>query len=184
MRPGVEVDSRAAASWKIAGVAFILAAGSALHFAYEWSGGFPLVAPFAAVNESVWEHLKLAFWPSVAWALIERRPLLGRVNNFLLAEGLSIPLTPLLIVAFFYGYTSVLGHHLLILDITAFVVAVILGQSLSYRILTGDERNPAANRFAPLLVVVFAILLVVFTFLPPHFGLFRDGLSGTYGIPC
>jgi hypothetical protein len=183
MRPGIEVDRRAAASWEIAGAVFILAAGSALHFAYEWSGGFPLVALFAAVNESVWEHLKLAFWPAVLWAAVERNPLRGRVNNFPLAKGLSIMLMPLAIVALFYGYTTLLGHHVLVLDIATFVVAVILGQWLSCRLLTGDERSPAANRLAPVPVVVFAILLVVFTFLTPNVELFRDGLSGTYGIP-
>ena len=177
------MDKRAAASWEVAGAVFILAVGSALHFAYEWSGGFPLVAPFAAVNESVWEHLKMAFWPAVAWALLERRLLPGRTNNFPLAKGLSIVLMPLTVVALFYSYTTLLGHHVLVLDIATFVVAIILGQWLSYRLSTGDERSPAANRLAPVLVVVFAILLVVFTFLTPHVELFRDGLSGTYGIP-
>lgn len=183
MRPGVEVDRFAAAAWEIAGAVFILAVGSALHFAYEWSGEFPLVAPFAAVNESVWEHLKLAFWPAVTWALVERRPLLGRTNNFPLAKALSITLMPLTIVALFYGYTTLLGYNVLAIDIATFVVAVILGQWLSYHLLTGDERSPATNRLAPVPVVMSAILLVVFTFLPPHIELFREGLSGTYGIP-
>ena len=142
----------------------------------------PLVAPFAAVNESVWEHLKLAFWPALVWAYIERRPLLGRVNNFLLAKGLSITLMPLLIIVFFYGYTSVLGDNLLVLDMSTFVAAVILCQWLSYHLLTSGERSPAANLSAAMLVVAFAILFVIFTFVAPHVGLFRDGPSGMYGI--
>ncbi len=37
-------------------------AGSALHFLYDlWPN--PLTAVFAPVNESVWEHLKLLYWP-------------------------------------------------------------------------------------------------------------------------
>ena len=48
-------------------LAFLLTAlaGTALHFAYDWCLS-PLVGLFAPVNESVWEHLKLLFWPFLA----------------------------------------------------------------------------------------------------------------------
>ena len=62
MRPGVDLDKRGTSVWEVSGVLFILAIGSALHFVFEWTGEFTLVAPFVPVNESVWEHLKMAFW--------------------------------------------------------------------------------------------------------------------------
>ena len=37
-------------------------AGTALHFLHSWLPN-PLTALFAPVNESVWEQLKLLFWP-------------------------------------------------------------------------------------------------------------------------
>ena len=44
-------------------------AGSALHFLYDlWPN--PLTAVFAPVNESVWEHLKLLYWPFLAAAFV------------------------------------------------------------------------------------------------------------------
>jgi hypothetical protein len=46
---------------ELIGVAFIAFLGTALHFTYELSGRNIMVAPFSAVNESVWEHLKLVF---------------------------------------------------------------------------------------------------------------------------
>ncbi len=183
MRPGVDVDSRSAAAWEGVGVLFILGMGSLLHFLFAWSGNSPLAAPFAAVNESVWEHLKMAFWPAVAWALLERRPLRSRINNFALAKATGIILMPLLIMGLFYGYTAILGENVLFLDITTFVVAVCAGQYVSYKLLTGDERSPALNRIAPLVVVVVGVLFVVFTFSPPETALFRDSLTGGYGIP-
>ena len=36
--------------------------GTGLHFLYDWMP-FQLVGMIAPVNESVWEHLKLLFWP-------------------------------------------------------------------------------------------------------------------------
>ncbi|MEM4188473.1 MAG: DUF6512 family protein, partial [Candidatus Hadarchaeum sp.] len=50
--------------WTIAGTFFIIFFGSFLHFAFELSGNFRPLALIAAVNESTWEHLKLAFWPA------------------------------------------------------------------------------------------------------------------------
>lgn len=54
-------------------IAFLVAAaaGSALHFFYEVLPN-PLTALISPVNESVWEHLKLLFWPTLcaAWVLL------------------------------------------------------------------------------------------------------------------
>ena len=49
--------------WEIAGFVVTGAAGPLLHFAYAWSGENSLIAAFAAVNESTWEHMKLLFVP-------------------------------------------------------------------------------------------------------------------------
>ena len=182
MRPGVDLDKRGAATWELFGGLFILVFGSSLHFVFEWTGEFLPIAPFVPVNEAVWEHLKMAFWPALIWALIERGPLRGRVNNFMLAKSVGILLMPLTIASVFYSYTAILGHHLLALDAGSFVVAVILGQYVSYMLLTGDERSAATNRVMPSLVVLVAVLFIVFTFAPPHVGLFMDGPSGGYGI--
>lgn len=35
----------------------VVTLGSLLHFAWSWSGRSPIVAVFAATNESTWEHL-------------------------------------------------------------------------------------------------------------------------------
>ena len=183
MRSGVDADTRAAATWEGLGVIFILGIGAVLHSLFDWSGNSPLIAPFAAVNESVWEHLKIAFWPALIWAMLQRGPLNRRINNFALAKATSILLMLLLIVALYYGYTGILGEHVLFLDITIFVVAVVAGQYVSYRLLVGDERSPALNTVAPLIIIVLAILFVVFTFSPPQSVLFQDIATGQFGIP-
>jgi len=176
-------DSRGRSRGRSWGSFFILGIGAVLHFVFAWSGNSPLVAPFAAVNESVWEHLKLAFWPALVWTLLERAPLKTRVNNFWLARALGTLLMPVLIVALFYFYVFLLGEHVLFLDITIFVLAVFAGQYVSYRLFTGDERSPLANLVAPAIIVALAVLFVVFTFFPPEATIFRDGPTGTYGIP-
>jgi hypothetical protein len=183
MRPGADIDRRGALRWEIAGFFFIVGLGTALHFVFDWSRGFLLLAPFAAVNESIWEHLKLAFWPALVWALCENGPLHGRISNFRLAKTAGIALMPLAITALFYAYSTVLGRNVFALAIATFVIAVAAGQYVSCRIMTADEMNPYLNRIAPGLIILLAVLFIVFTFLPPEVGLFRDSATGAFGIP-
>ena len=60
--------------YEVVGTLFIIFLGSAFHFTYELSGRVAVIGAFSAVNESVWEHLKLPFWPSLLWMLIEIYP--------------------------------------------------------------------------------------------------------------
>ena len=49
---------------------FAIIAGTLLHFTYEWSGNNPIVGIFSSINESTWEHLKLAFYPMFISSII------------------------------------------------------------------------------------------------------------------
>ena len=68
-------------------------AGTGLHFAYGICPE-PLVGLFAPVNESVWEHLKLLFWPFLAagFALTRREEDQAAAWSGLLLAELVMPL--------------------------------------------------------------------------------------------
>jgi len=168
--------------WELGGIAFIVVLGSVLHFAFEWSGRAIPIAPIAAVNESVWEHLKLGFWPALVYAGLEYSRFGRSANNFSLARTLGICLIPITIVALYYAYTAILGHGFLQVDIAIFVVAVIVGQLVSYRLLMASPLPERLNRFAPIALAVLGILFVLFTFYTPQLALFRDSVTGGYGI--
>ena len=59
------------AKWEWIGFLFTAAAGVAGHFLYDWSGRSAIVAAFAAVNESTWEHMKLLFVPVFLFTMLE-----------------------------------------------------------------------------------------------------------------
>ncbi len=168
--------------WELGGIIFIVVLGLLLHFAFAWSGRWTPIAPIAAVNESVWEHLKLGFWPALAYAVLEYSRFRKSAHNFSLAKTLGIYLIPITIVVLYYSYTAILGRGLLIVDIVIFVEAVIVGQLVSYILLTTSPLPERLNRFAPVALVVLGILFVLFTFHPPQLPLFRDFATGVYGI--
>ena len=51
------------------GILFVLVAGTLAHFLYDWTGRNPVAGLFAPVSESIWEHMKLVFFPSVLYSL-------------------------------------------------------------------------------------------------------------------
>jgi len=168
--------------YELLGMVFIIVLGSLLHFTFELSGHQPVVGVFSAVNESVWEHLKLGFWPALVYAVIEYRYLKESTSNFFLAKTVGIYLIPVVIPILFYSYTAVLGQSVLVIDILTFVIAVIVGQLASYRLLTYRRLSENVNRISLLALVLLAVAFVLFTFYPPHLDIFRDPVTGEYGI--
>ena len=66
----------------IIGAVFTIITGTLLHFVYEWSGESLFVGIFSPINESVWEHLKLLFFPMSVWILIGYF-IFGKTENYL-----------------------------------------------------------------------------------------------------
>ena len=157
------------------GVPFIFIIGSLLHFAYDL---FPsiIVSIFAPINESIWEHTKLIFYPTVLWYflyffLATKDELLVKSKWFtscVVSVITGIILVPLL----FYFYTSAFGTESLVIDILIFFIAVLAGQLTAmhfYRYSKGLKTIWSLN----ILLIVFAIY-IIFTFTPPSLPLFTD----------
>ena len=169
--------------WHIAGVLFIIISGTFLHFVYEWTGRWMPLALVAAVNESTWEHCKLAFWPAVIFSVIEYFCIKKKVNNFFPARFTAILLMPLFITGIFYGYTFILGHHYLAIDIGLFVFAVMAGEAASYNIMKQKQLKSAYTYIAVIGLAVLITLFSLCTYFPPRLFIFEEVKSGKYGIP-
>jgi len=169
--------------WEVSGILFVFLLGALLHFLFEWSGESRVVGLFASVNESVWEHFKQGFWPMCIYGAIEYKFLRGRINNFLMAKAVAVYLIPTITGLVFYSYTAIIGKEILIVDILIFLVAIIIGQLTSYKIMTSARLPKYTNFISPIFIILLALVLMVFTFYPPHLPIFLDGNTGTYGIP-
>jgi hypothetical protein len=167
--------------WELFGLVFIVITGGALHFVFDLSGGWRPLALIAAVNESVWEHLKLGFWPAFVCFLVEYRYLKRSSNNFLFGKSMGIFLIPVAITALFYTYT-VFVEDMLAADLIIFVVAIICGQLLSYRLLVASALPSWLNRLGLVLLILLTIAFGTLTYYAPHMPIFRDPVTGGYGI--
>lgn len=169
--------------FQIFSVIFTWILGTILHFLYEWSGDNKIIASFSAVNESTWEHLKLVFFPMLITTIVGFL-VIGKDNKkFWCAKTIGIILAMSFIIVFFYTYTGIIGTNFAILDIGSFFVAVILGEYVAYKIMTNEEYKLKCNkRIAVIGLICILLCFIIFTYLPPHIGLFKDPISNGYGI--
>lgn len=165
---------------QIIAIVFTIIVGTLLHFLYEWTGKNSFVALFSAVNESTWEHLKLAFFPMVMAAIVEYF-FIDTKENYIKSKFIGIITTLMFIVVFFYTYTGIIGKNFLIMDILTFIVGVILGEYVVYK----NMINNKASSNQAIYVIVIAILTILFglfTYNPPKINLFKDPVDNSYGI--
>lgn len=154
-------------------VAFVVAtlAGAGLHFVFELLPN-GLTAIFSPVSESLWEHLKIIFWPYLFAALI----LTQKGENGCRAPWmLSLLLICGLMLVAGYIYHVLLSGDSLAVDIGIYVICMALGF-----VLPGILADPLNGRFGELfsfLVATLALFILIFSFLPPDNILFMD-LSG------
>jgi hypothetical protein len=173
-------------AWEIGGFFFITLVGSAFHFTYELSNfSNPIVGFFSAVNESIWEHLKMVFWPGVMFALVEYIFVRKDTKNFLTAKTASLLVMPLLVATGWYIYTAFTQRSIFQIDMLLFFLAVLTGQATSYRLLTMPPFSRQVNAIAIGGLVVMLVAFSTFTYYPPHISLFehmdlKD--TGQYGI--
>jgi hypothetical protein len=140
------------------------------------------VAVVAAVNESVWEHLKLAFWPGLAYAALETIAIRRQMRNFWMAKAVGLFIMPLTIVVGFYAYTAILGEHSFAVDILLFVLAVTLGQLASYRLAIARTLPPALTLVAVVVLIALIAAFSLLSYFPPHLDPWYDAGGGGYGI--
>ena len=169
--------------WELGGFLFTGALGTLLHFVYEWSGGSVLAACFSAVNDSTWEHMKLLFVPLFLFSVVQIC-LLGRnYPNLPAVRALSALTGIVLIPVLFYTCTGVLGRSVDWVNIAIFFAADLGAFLLDFRLL---RRGRFSHRWMQLLGLAvlwgLAFCFVWCTFRPVRLPLWRDPVTGIYGI--
>lgn len=178
-----EKNIRGLIAWQASGFLFIVAAGSVFHFIYGWFGPSKLLAAIFPVNESVWEHLKLGYWSLVIFTAVQSLAMRWRAANIWGAAGLGILILQGTIVSIFYSYTSVTGHPILALDIGSYVLGALLCQVAGFWIMSKSRPTRPLNTLGIWILILQGLALVIFTFATPRLPIFKDGRTGTYGMP-
>lgn len=153
--------------WITFGAALIL--GVLLHFLYGW---FPnsVTALISPVRESLWEHLKILFFPLLLSGIV-----LGGKRG--LAPWLcSLPAVCGLMLLAGWVYHVALQRDAMLFDLLLYFVMMLAGFLLP-RVLWKLTGWPGVTAACAILTVLLCVLLIIFTYAPPDGILFAD-LSG------
>ena len=127
---------------------------SILHFGYELTG-WKFLIPICGINESVFQHLKMAFWAYIITSALERIPSKDKGSDFVskaefwYSRFLSAVIVPWLIFVLWYFLPAIYGRaKSLLVDLcwsllatfTAALFAAQLEQEIQKLTLSKDTR--------------------------------------------
>ena len=168
-------------SWQLLGLAITSLAGTVLHFLYDWLGEAVWIAPFSGVNESTWEHMKLLFWPTFIFAIVQSFFFRER-KDFWCVKLRGILLGQILIPVIFYTYNGAIGRSPDWLNISIFFISAAIVYIYETRLFNSEKIYCRSQKCAITALIVISLLVVVFTFNPPAINIFKDPLTNKFGI--
>ena len=157
--------------------------GSALHFLFDWTKHNKFLAFFCAVNESYWEHIKIAIWP----VLLLQTVLFGfggyKLASFVPAATIALYSIPISMVGLVFLYKSLTRHNVLWLDISIFFVCIAIAQSIFVLVLEQLAPTTGTLVLSGFFLLGLVVAFLLFTFRPPQEpDVFLDPIEKDYGL--
>jgi hypothetical protein len=170
--------------WLIYAIIFLFLIGGMTHFLFALTGKNVVAGAIFPVNESVWEHLKMASFPIFLWWFIyffvRRKKESIEPKRWFAGCLVAIIVAMCLIIDCYYTCTGALGIESIVIDVLIFFIAVVFGQLFGLLIYRYGKGWPVYVSLS--LIILILLLFVIFTYLPPSIPLFEDMNTGTYGF--
>lgn len=155
--------------------------GTFFHFLYDISKHNKVVGLFAAVNESTWEHIKIALTPTILWSIYDGY-IYGRNPNYFTAKLSSLLILITFIPTIFYLYKYFTNKPIIIVDILIFYIAIILSQFSFYSIIKLQTLGFATNYLSCISIFIVFGFYMVLTLLPIKSFIFKDPITNKFGF--
>ena len=157
--------------------------GSVLHFLFDWTKHNRFVAVFSAVNESYWEHIKIAIWPVFLLQIVLFSLGGYKIFSFIPAATIALYSIPVSMVGLVFLYKSVTKRNILWLDISIFFVCIAVAQSIFVLLLGQLAPTSGTVVMASLFLLGLIVAFLLFTFRPPtEPDVFLDPIKKDYGL--
>ena len=111
---------------------YISLLSSFLHFSYDLTNHLFIFSIIGAVNESVYEHLRLGIFPWFSWFFI--RWYFFSFENKFFGNLVAVLSFMFIILVIFYGVLFIFKKHFLPVSISSFYIGVLFGSIMEYLI--------------------------------------------------
>jgi len=157
--------------------------GSVLHFLFDWTRHNRFVALFSAVNESYWEHIKIAIWPVLLLQIVLFSLGGYQFPSYVPASTIALYSIPVTMVGLVFLYKSVTKRNILWLDISIFFVCIAIAQSIFVQVLGQLSATSGTVVMSSLFLLGLIVAFLLFTFRPPREpDVFLDPIKKDYGL--
>ena len=155
--------------------------GTLAHFLYDITNHNRFIGLFTAVNESTWEHIKIALAPLLLCGLYDGF-VYGKNPNYFLAKLVALATPIIVIPCIFYGYKLFSKKPILIIDILSFYLVIFLSQFL-FKLIIDLPAIPYVFEYLSC-IGVFTIFggYCTLTLMPLKLFIFKDPISKKYGF--
>jgi hypothetical protein len=157
--------------------------GSLLHFLFDWTKHNRFMAIFCAVNESYWEHIKIAIWPVV---LVQIALFVfggHQYSAFIPAATIALYSIPISMVGIVFSYKALTKRNVLWIDITVFFITIAIAQVLFVLVLEQLSPNWVTVALATGFLIGLVTAFCLFTLRPPKEpDAFIDPINQRYGL--
>ena len=165
----------------VVGTVIISLFGSMFHFAYQWSGCNIFVGSFVAVNESVFEHLKILTLPILLFWLLDGLAY-GNVSEHTVAAAAAVYCGVAFLVVVYTITTIASGYESLWFDILLFVASAFVSQCAGWYCV--KQKYTCTVTWSACLVGCAVFCHIFFTDHPPELPVIFQDPKKFYGRPA
>jgi uncharacterized membrane protein YqaE (UPF0057 family) len=158
-------------------IAFVLA--WLMHYIGDAFGGMYVLEGILPVNESIWEHLKLAFYPSIVVTMLPWCDYVRRIEwkkRFVLAT-ISAVLSQIIVWAGYYGLKY--GFYLegMLIDLLLLLVGLLFG--LVHAAMISDDNIWECVKWLGIVyIIAMTVMNYIFAFAPLNLPIFIPPVQG------
>ncbi|MBE6124065.1 MAG: hypothetical protein E7184_00785 [Erysipelotrichaceae bacterium] len=156
--------------------------GVIFHFVFEWFSQLAFIAPFFPVNESIWEHTKLAFLPLIMFYLIYyyayRNKYFINKESWFTSLLVSVIVSITTMIVFYYTYSGIIGKDYTLVNIFSLLLSLFVGQISAKYFYKKKTSIPLVCSLSSLMIL-FAFYIWM-TFDPFEIALFFDFNENKY----
>lgn len=156
--------------------------GVLFHFLFTLLNNSIIISWLVPINESIFEHLKLLFYPFLLVSIIELHIRKKSIKNYFPYRISAITIAIIILPVLYYGIKACIGNVGFI-NISLYFLCMALAYYLSYKAEKKQLVPTLSMRFIAIsMTILLVFLFTIMTYFPPELELFRDPINNSYGL--
>lgn len=147
--------------------------GSMSHFIYDFLNQNYIIGFISPINESIYEHTKLAIIPLLVFYIYLYFKDKNNINKVLKSFICSLVITSIMMPLLYYFVSTGFDINSLIIDIFIFFISITIGQLIALHIYEKSSK-PLNIKISILIILIYFIITIFFTLKPPAFPIFIE----------